>query len=136
MNLKKSTGMKRRTFFRMLLMRVSPRIVICLLLNQTHLTSQFSLLSGYASISSTYKLYTSYLMEPLHARFASLKPFFAVLGRSCVMRAEIAKRLPSSLYKTKVAFAPKPQIRRYVVCRQCHRLYYMKDCVVGLGVTS
>lgn len=65
--------------------------------------------------------------------FKFLKAFFKVVGQSCSLCAGIAKTLPSSLYKAKNTFMTKPNIRRYVVCRKCHTLYYMKDIVVTLG---
>ena len=50
------------------------------------------------------------------------KVFFSVLGRFCKVSLEIAESLPSSLYRAKLCIS-KPEFRKYVVCKKCHRIY-------------
>lgn len=61
--------------------------------------------------------------------------FFTVVGRFSQTCAEIAKSFPLSLYKAKKIIV-KPKIRRYVVCRKCHSLYFMKDCIFGASTAQ
>ncbi len=68
--------------------------------------------------------------------FKFLKAFLAVLGRACSMCAEIAKCFPSSSYVARKAFIQAVRFRRYVVCRKCHHLYFLKDCVEGAGMSQ
>ena len=58
--------------------------------------------------------------------------FFTVLGWLCAVGTEIAQNLPSSLYLAR-KHDKQLQFRKYVVCKKCHRIYYLSDCVEGYG---
>ena len=64
-----------------------------------------------------------------------MKTFFGVVGRFCTACAEIAAVFPSSLYRArKACHIDDLKFKRYVVCRKCHRLYFLKDCISGTGI--
>ena len=58
--------------------------------------------------------------------------FFKVLGRESSIANEIARYLPPSLYIARKAY-DNFKFRRYVVCRKCHSLYYLSDCIEGVS---
>ena len=58
--------------------------------------------------------------------------FFTVLGRLCAVGTEVAQNLPSSLYLAR-KHDKQLQFRKYVVCKKCHRIYHLSDCVEGYG---
>ena len=45
------------------------------------------------------------------------------------------KAFPSSLYKAN-KLVIKPKIRRYVACRKCHKIYFVKDCIISSGTAQ
>ena len=53
------------------------------------------------------------------------KTFFLVLGRFCKISAEISECLPSSIYQAKCEIK-KPEFRKYVVCKKCHKIYFFQ----------
>ena len=53
--------------------------------------------------------------------------FLALLGQSSTLAMDISRNLPSSLY-TASRLENRPNFRRYVVCRRCHKIYYIKEC--------
>lgn len=57
--------------------------------------------------------------------------FLSILGKLSKQPADIASLLPSSLYSAK----RENQVHyvRYVVCKKCHKVYYLKDCLQGTG---
>ena len=64
-----------------------------------------------------------------------MKTFFRVVGRFCTACAEIAVVFPSSLYRArKACHINDLKFKRYVVCRKCHRLYFLKDSISGTGI--
>lgn len=67
--------------------------------------------------------------------FKFLWVFIYVLGRYSSVCAEIVKSFPSSLYKANKIIS-KPNIRRYVTCRKCHTLYFVKDCILNCGTAE
>lgn len=67
-----------------------------------------------------------------------LKVLFTVLGQFCTICAQIALAFPASLYRARNTnflrtHAEDHKFKRYVVCRKCHKLYYLQDCVDGTG---
>ena len=85
------------------------------------ITGFFSFLQAVYQVSDT--------VTGLMIRF--IKVLMCILGQFCSVCSDIAKILPTSIYKfTKNA---NLQFRRYVVCRKCHSVYFYHDCVdVGL----
>ena len=68
----------------------------------------------------------------LSLMFNFLKLFLKVLGRFSSFVLEISKAFPTSLYQAqKQCIIHKFQ--RYVTCKKCHRIYFMSDCVEGIG---
>ena len=65
-----------------------------------------------------------------------LKSFLNVLGEFSSVVAEIAKLFPSSMYKARKMYTKELRFRRNVVCRKCHRLYFLRDCIEGIGATQ
>lgn len=56
--------------------------------------------------------------------------YMSVLGRYSKLCDEIAQSLPSSLYKAR-RLETKLDFHRYVVCKECHNVYPLSDCVEG-----
>lgn len=59
--------------------------------------------------------------------------FLCILGQFNSLSSEIAKAFPRSLYMARASYTDTVKFRRYVVCRRCHNLYNIHDCVEGTG---
>ena len=58
--------------------------------------------------------------------------FFRVLSRFSSFLVPIASSMPSSTYLLRQT-SHKINFKRYVVCPNCHRLYYYQDCITRCG---
>ena len=64
-----------------------------------------------------------------------MKTFFGVVGCFCMTCTEIAAVFRPSLYGArKACHIDDRKFKCYVVCRKCHRLYFLKDCISGTGL--
>lgn len=83
-------------------------------------------------IQTTYKLSNTVISVLL--RFFHV--FLTVLGQFSTVASGVAQCLPASLYVAGKC-ENKLMFRKYVVCRKCHKIYYMADCVeTGISRTS
>ena len=61
--------------------------------------------------------------------FSFLSTFLCVLGRFSSKCNEIAKAFPNSMYLAKKKFCDKFNFKRYAVCRKCHQIYPLGQCL-------
>ena len=97
---------------------------------QSHALSRWVLLF-LMFIDTTYKLSNTVISVPL--RF--FRVFLTVLGQFSIVASGIAQSLPSSLYMANKR-GNELKFRNYVVCRKCHNIYYMAQCLEGHGSTQ
>ena len=63
------------------------------------------------------------------------KAFLGVLGKFSTICATIAEMIPSSVHKLfKLQEKSVPLVRRYVVCKRCHQIYFIHSCVDVCGI--
>ena len=82
-------------------------------------------------VRTTYKLSNTVISVLL--RFFLV--FLTVLGQFSTVASGIAHSLPSSLYMAHKR-GNELKFRKYVVCRKCHNIYYMAQCLEGHGSTQ
>lgn len=56
--------------------------------------------------------------------------FLSILGKISKQAADISGLLPPSLYSARL-LENQAQYVRYVVCKRCHKIYYLRDCLEG-----
>ena len=66
--------------------------------------------------------------------FSFLFTFFCLLGTFNTFCKDISKAFPRSLHLAKLDFTGKQKLARYVVCRKCHNIYRMQECIEGTGI--
>ena len=66
--------------------------------------------------------------------FRLLKVFVTVIGRFSSFCATIALSLPGNLNQAyKCHDIGKERFKRYVVCRKCHQVYHLRECIEQTG---
>ena len=65
--------------------------------------------------------------------FGFVSAVFVVLGRVSDFCKEIAAVFPRTLFTARNNHSRRFKFRRYVVCRKCHRLSFLKDSIEGTG---
>ena len=82
-------------------------------------------------------MYMKYhLSEQIISRiFRLLKVFFQVAGCFCSVCANIAVTFPGTLYQALKKHNLKiDHFKRYVVCKRCHQVYHLNECIEGTGI--
>ena len=69
----------------------------------------------------------------LSCLFRFITTFLCVLGRFSELCGDLARAFPRSLYMAKQKFCDKLKVKRYVVCRTCHKLYHFEQCIDKIG---
>ena len=97
-------------------------------------TNKQKALATWMTIIILYLHVKHYLTAKFTSRFFQLlKILFTVIGKFsfCV---SIALSLPSTLYQAyKRCDIGKECFKRYVVCRKCHQVYFLRECIEGSG---
>ena len=57
---------------------------------------------------------------------------FSVIGKFSKVGSDIVKNLPGSVYLAKQQVGV-PKFQRYVVCKRCHSIYTLEECIEGVG---
>ena len=68
--------------------------------------------------------------------FQFLRTFLFVLGKISSHCTTIAQFFPKSLYRAKQTTVGRVTFKRYVVCRKCHQLYHIQDCIKGGSIPT
>ena len=69
----------------------------------------------------------------LSSIFRFITTFLCVLGRFSELCNDLARAFPRSLYIAKQKFCDKLKVKRYVVCRKCHKLFHFQQCIEKIG---
>ena len=62
--------------------------------------------------------------------------FLVVLGRFSDLCKEMAQIFPRTLFSAQNKYSHRFKLQRYVVCRKCHRLSFLKDSIDGCGLAQ
>ena len=74
-----------------------------------------------------------HLTEHITSRiFRVLKVFLCVLGRFCSFCVHLASAFPNTFYQALKRHNMKSE--RYVVCKKCHQVYHLNECIEGSGI--
>ena len=71
--------------------------------------------------------------KAISSLFSFLTTFLCILGTFNALCNEIAKAFPRSLYLARSTLTERVKFCRYVVCRKCHKQYFVRDCIDGSG---
>ena len=74
-------------------------------------------------------------LQAIKHRYFSAVAFLSVLGQFNTVASTVAQCLPSSLYMAG-KLENELRFRKYVVCRKCHKIYHMAECIEGHGSTQ
>ena len=78
-------------------------------------------------------MYMKYLSEQIISRL--LRVFLQVAGRFCSFCANIAVTFPETLYQAlKKHNLKTDHFKWYVVCKKCHQMYHIYECIEGTGI--
>ena len=67
--------------------------------------------------------------------FGVFKRFLLVIGRFSSFCANITCTFPGTLYQAmKQHNLKKERFKRYVICKKCHQIYHLNECIEGTGV--
>lgn len=96
-----------------------------------HASETQNALATWMTITILFMYMKYHLSEQIISRiFRLLRVFLQVAGRFCSFCANIAVTFPGTLYQAlKKHNLKTDHFKRYVVCKKCHQVYHLYECI-------